>query len=337
MLPSTLLLLTEEFFVQVCEERWAETQTLEFKAVLPKSDEDARQEFRKDVCAMANADGGDLVFGISDVSGCANAVVAISDVGTDATKRRLQQILESKVEPRIHGIQFHACQIATGGFVLVLRIPSSYEGPHRFGPVTEHRFPIRNDSSTTDMTYEQLRNTFERESTLLEKARQFRMRRVSRIVSGQTPRKLASGITMGKHVVPMCGLAGRANVDVAGIAASNDVLRLDPQYSWQRHANLDGVVMYPYDDPNGVDSYAQIFRDGSFENVKNVQHDPQHTDPAPWVVRQWVGDWLTSGLQTYAQAAHAMNLHGPIVQTHNLLACLHAGCSRFWRIPEQSL
>jgi Putative DNA-binding domain len=319
VLPSTLPQLNEEFFVQVCKERWSETHTLEFKAVLPKGDEDARQEFRKDVCAMANADGGDLVFGISDVNGCANAVLAINDAGVDATKRRLQQILESKVEPRIHGIQFHACPIAEGGFVLVLRIPSSYEGPHRFGPVTEHRFPIRNDTSTTDMTYEQLRNTFGRESTLLEKAAQFRVRRVSRIVSGQTPRKLAAGVTMALHIVPMCGLAGRANVDVAGIAANHDVLRIDPQSSWKRHANLDGVVMYPYDDPNGVDTYAQIFRDGCFEIVKNVQNDPQHSDPSPWVVGHWVGYQLRDGLKTYAAAAPAMEIHGPIVVSVSLM------------------
>lgn len=319
MLPSTLPQLTEEFFLRVCDEQWSETQTLEFKAVLPRGDEVARQEFRKDVCAMANADGGDLVFGISDVNGFANAVLAINDAGVDATKRRLQQILESKVEPRIHGIQFHACQIAAGGFVLVLRIPSSYEGPHRFGPATEHRFPIRNDSLTTDMTYEQLRNTFGREITLLEKAAQFRLRRVSRIVSGQTPRKLAAGVTMAMHIVPICGLAGRANVDVAGMAANHDVLRIDPQYSGKRHANLDGVVMYPYDDPNGVDSYSQVFRDGCLEIVKNVQHDPRHSDPSPWLVGQWVGDQLRGGLQIYAAAAPAMKIHGPIVVSISLM------------------
>ena len=318
MLPSPLPLLTEEFFVQICKERWAETQTLEFKAVLPKGDEEARQEFRKDVCAMANADGGDLVFGISEVSGCATAVLAITDATADAIKRRLQQILESKVEPRIHGIQFHACPIAAGGFVLVLRIPCSYEGPHRFGPVTEHRFPIRNDSLTTDLTYEQLRNTFGRESTLLEKAAQFRLRRVSRIVAGQTPRELAAGVTMAMHIVPICGLAGRANVDVAGIAANHDVLRIDSQYPWKRNANLDGVVVYPYDDPKGVDSYAQIFRDGCFEIVKNVQHDPLHSDPSPWLVGQWVGEQLRGGLQTYAAAAPAMEIHGPIVVSVSL-------------------
>lgn len=143
MLPLPLTQLKEAFFAQICSEQWPETQTLEFKALLPLNDEDARQEFRKDVCALANAEGGDLVFGISEKIGRANAVLAIAGVDIDATKRRLRQILESKVEPRIHGIQFHAAPISSGGFVLVLRIPSSYEGPHRFGATTEHRFARR--------------------------------------------------------------------------------------------------------------------------------------------------------------------------------------------------
>ena len=79
---------------------------------------------------------------------------------------------------------------------------------------------------------------------------------------------------------------------VAGIAANHEVLRINPDYSRKRHANLDGVVMYPYDETNGVDSYGQIFRDGCLEIVRNVQYDPQDSDPAPWVVGQWVGDQL---------------------------------------------
>jgi len=312
MLPVALSQVTEAFLAQVCDEQWPETQTLEFKALLPANDESSRQEFRKDVCALANADGGDLIFGISEKSGRASAILAISGVEADATKRRLQQILESKVEPRIHGIQFQACPIAAGGFVLVLRIPNSYEGPHRFGPATEHRFPIRNDSSTTDMTYDQLRNAFGRESTLLERAAQFRSRRVGRIVSGQTPRKLASGVIMAVHIIPMCGLAGRANVDIAGIPSNHEMLRIESGSSWKRNANLDGVVMYPYDDPNGEDCYSQIFRDGCFEIVKNVKFDPQPGMGAPWVIGEWVGEQLRNGLQAYAAAAPAMEIQGPI-------------------------
>lgn len=319
MLPLTLPQLTEAFLAQVCEEQWPETQTLEFKAILPLNGEDARQEFRKDVCALANADGGDLVFGISEKAGRANAILAINGVDADATKRRLQQILESKVEPRIHGIQFHACPVAAGGFVLILRIPSSYEGPHRFGPIAEHRFPIRNDTSTTDMTYDQLRNTFGRESTLLEKAAQFRARRVSRIVSGQTPRKLAAGVIMAVHIVPMCGLAGRANVDIAGIAASFDILRVEANSSWKRNANLDGVVMYPYEDPNGEDCYSQIFRNGCFEIVKNVKYDSQPRTGSAWVIGEWIGEHLRCGFQAYLAAAPKMEIQGPIVLSLSLI------------------
>lgn len=319
MLPLPLTQLTEAFFAQICNEQWPETQTLEFKALLPLNDEDARQEFRKDVCALANAEGGDLVFGISEKIGRANAVLAIAGVDIDATKRRLRQILESKVEPRIHGIQFHAAPISSDGFVLVLRIPSSYEGPHRFGSTTEHRFAIRNDTATTDMTYDQLRNAFGRGSTLLEKAVQFRQYRANRIASGQAPRKLAAGVIAVIHFIPMCGLAGRANVDIAGVAASFDALRLDPGNSWQRNANLDGVVMYPYADPNGEDSYSQVFRDGCFEIVKNVKFDPQPGMGPPWAVGEWVYDHLVLGLRAYLAAASTMEIQGPIVISVTLL------------------
>ena len=119
MLPQTLATIDEKFLKQVCEDQWPESQTLEFKAVLPNKDEEGSQEFRKDVCALANADGGDLVFGISEKDGKANSILPITSVQVDATKRRLLQILESNVEPRIQGMQTHDCSLASGGFVLV--------------------------------------------------------------------------------------------------------------------------------------------------------------------------------------------------------------------------
>jgi len=169
------------------------------------------------------------------------------------------------------------------------------------------------------MTYDQLRNTFGRESTLLEKAAQFRARRVNRIVSGQTPRKLAAGVIMAVHIVPMCGLAGRANVDIAGIAASFDILRVESNSAWKRNANLDGVVMYPYEDPNGEDCYSQIFRNGCFEIVKNVKFDLQPGTGPAWVIGEWIGEHLRSGFQAYLAAAPKMEIQGPIVLSLSLI------------------
>ena len=317
MLPFPLHLLTEGNFQQICAEQWPETQTLEFKALLPLNDENARQEFRKDVCALANAEGGDLVYGISEQSSRANAVLPLPGTDFDGVKRRLRQILESRIEPRIHGIQFYHCALAGGGFVLELRVPASYDGPHRFG-TTEHRFAIRSDTSTSDMTYDQLRNAFGRGATLLEKAAQFRAARVDKIVVGQTPRKFAPGVVLALHIIPICGLAGRANVDISRLLSDIAVLQLDAQYAWLRVANLDGLVSYPYDDPNGVDCCSQLFRNGCFEVLKNITYDPNPGQDPAWVVGNWVGQQVRNGIETYAKAAPQLGVQGAVVVSLSL-------------------
>lgn len=322
MLPFPLHQITENYLLQVCADQWPETQTLEFKSILPLNAEESLKEFRKDVCALANADGGDLVFGISEKGGRASAIHAITGSEVDATKRRLRQILESKVEPRIHGIQIHTCPVNSGGFVLVLRVPSSFLGPHRFGPATEHRFAIRNDTATTDMTYDQLRSAFGQGATLLEKAAQFRMRRVDQIERGKSPKRLAQGSTMVAHLIPLNGLAGRTGVDVEGLISDHAKLRFDPEHVWQRTANLDGLLMYPYDEPNGVEAYAQLFRNGSFEMVANVHFDPQPGIGPPWLVGTNVADQLRRGLQAYNAAAIALNAQGPCVVAVSIVNAL---------------
>lgn len=318
MLPFPLQQLTEANLQQICIEQWSETQTLEFKALLPLNDDDAKQEFRKDVCALANAEGGDLIYGISEKSGKAHAILPITGSDFDAVKRRLRQILESRVEPRVHGIQFHHCSLAVGGFVLVLRIPTSYEGPHRFGLAAEHRFAIRSDTSTSDMTFDQLRNAFGRGASLLEKAAQFRTDRVNKIAAGQTPRKLAPGAILALHIIPMCGLAGRADVDIAGLHADFTTLMLGTEYSWLRSANLDGLVMYPYEDVNGVDCCSQIFRNGIFEILKKVAAESRSGSEPVKVVGPWIGEQVRTGLRVYAAAAPNLGVRGPIVVSISL-------------------
>jgi hypothetical protein len=313
MLPFLLHQLTETNFHQICTEQWSETQTLEFKALLPSNEEVAKQEFRKDVCALANAEGGDLIYGISEKNGKANAIVPITGHNLDAVKRRLQQILESKVEPRIHGIQFHHCALAADEFLLILRIPMSYEGPHRFSILNEHRFPIRNDSLTSDMTYDQLRNAFGQGATLLEKAAQFRIDRVNKIAAGQTPRKLEPGVIMVLHIIPMCGMAGRADVDVASLHSDFTALKLDLDHSWLRAANLNGLVMYPYDDDSGIERCNQIFRNGAFEILMNISLLSQNGTGPTDIVGQWIGEELRNGLKTYATAAPQLGVLGPVV------------------------
>src|SRR6266403_6171171 len=109
MLADKLDQIDEILLNQVCSEKWDESSTLEFKAILPKPappDDKPKQEFLKDVAALANAGGGDIVYGISEVNGKANALLRIQEAANpvDATRRRLGQWLESGIEPRIGGL-----------------------------------------------------------------------------------------------------------------------------------------------------------------------------------------------------------------------------------------
>jgi predicted HTH transcriptional regulator len=93
MLADRLEQIDENLLNQVCLEQWDESSTLEFKAMLPQSapDDKPKQEFLKDVAALANAGGGDIVYGISEVNGKANALLRIQEAANpvDATRRRL--------------------------------------------------------------------------------------------------------------------------------------------------------------------------------------------------------------------------------------------------------
>ena len=312
MLPFPLPEITEVVLKQICLEQWPETQTLEFKAKLPLNDETAKHEFRKDVCALANAEGGDLVYGIGENSGCANAIDPIVDSDFDAVQRRLKQILESMVEPRIHNIRFHRCTLAAGGFVVILRIPSSYDGPHRFGLAPAHRFAIRIDTSTSDMTYDQLRNAFGRSETLHQKAAQFRAARVDMIVADQTPRVMKFGVRLIVHIIPLCGLAGRAKVDIAALQAAHDIFRMDASTSWKRIANLAGLKLHPPYEVNSGATYAQIFRNGAFEYVENVSQESQGQDKFI-VDGNYVGTELRNCLNVYAKGAIQLGVEGQAV------------------------
>lgn len=163
------------------------------------------------------------------------------------------------------------------------------------------------------MTYDQLRNAFGRGATLLERAAQFRADRLNKIATGRTPRKLSRGVILAIHIIPMCGLAGRADVDIAGLHADFSILKLDTEYSWQRTTNLDGLVMYPYDDDNGVDCCSQIFRNGIFEILKDVSLAPRSGTGPVGIIGPWIGEQLRDGIKAYAAAVSGLGVQGPTV------------------------
>ncbi|WBY06709.1 ATP-binding protein [Sphingomonas sp. 7/4-4] len=97
----------EAALLQLCVDRAPESLTLEFKRSLPGRSDRDRAEFLKDVSALANAAGGQLVYGVEEKDGTAAALIPTSDEVIDDIVRRLSQVLDAGIEPRLANVSFH--------------------------------------------------------------------------------------------------------------------------------------------------------------------------------------------------------------------------------------
>ncbi len=269
VLPYSLDQINEIHLQQLLAEGWVESQTLDFKRELPGRDDKAKLELLKDVSALANRDGGDLIYGIDDKEGSAVKLAPINSEPADAAKRRIAQVLDSGIEPRVPGLQIREVLVA-GGYVLIVRVPSSFDGPHRHSNGPWSRFVLRNHTTTTDMTYEQLRTAFDRTATLAERARQFRDERVNALKNQQTSVRVQPGPLCVVHLVPVASMAGRHSINIAEL--HDDFVGLEFK-EWRGASckiNLDGLLIHPIGiaEQDGALAYVQVFRTGVFEAVR---------------------------------------------------------------------
>ncbi|WP_145925935.1 helix-turn-helix domain-containing protein [Shinella sp. HZN7] len=138
---------------QLVADGQTEGMHVEFKRDMYGNSDADKKEFLKDLSSFANSAGGQLVVGIDEAQGVASGVFPIAG-DPDATLQRLEQIVRAAIEPRIVGVQMRAVAIAAGGFVYIVRVPKSWNPPHRvsyqgtncwFPRRTEPVFPPRSE------------------------------------------------------------------------------------------------------------------------------------------------------------------------------------------------
>lgn len=104
---------------------------LDFKdgRALDKADKKT-EEIAKDVSAFANSDGGILVYGVSEKDHKADSVSGVD--GDVYTKEWLEQVINSKISPRIIGITIFPIRMDGDikNSVYVVKIPRSGNAPH---------------------------------------------------------------------------------------------------------------------------------------------------------------------------------------------------------------
>ncbi len=252
----------------------SEGRSLDYKRDLNLAKDEDKRELARDVSSLANAAGGDLIYGVEDAKdgdgknlGYPKAVLGVECPNFDVTKQRIEAILRDNVDPRVPGIAVRAVDGFARGPVVIVRVPKSWIAPHMVSFQSQTHFYSRNNAGRHPLDVREIRAAFLAGDEAATRVRRFRDERIGRIIAAETPVPL-SDPSRGRLVVHVCPLATEPiSMDLKALDEAPALLRppARPSSSNSRY-NLDGFVAYPAGS-GPVWAYSQAFRDGRFEAV----------------------------------------------------------------------
>lgn len=136
-------------------------------------------EFRSDVCAFANADGGYLFFGIKeDGHGIPDVINGIPVDNPERFEREIGDKL-TPVNPRRPNISFNFVRLENGNYVVIIYVRHDAFSPYvHLENVKDYRIYKRYGNSKVVASYADVRNMFTQAVVLEKEIEQFRKERI---------------------------------------------------------------------------------------------------------------------------------------------------------------
>ncbi|MBY0344796.1 MAG: putative DNA binding domain-containing protein [Sphingomonadales bacterium] len=269
-----------------------ESEVLEFKSELPAVNDRGKAEFLKDVCAMANASGGIILYGIDEVDGCASSLTTESIPDSDQVIRRLAQISQDNIEPALR-VSFSVIDVS-GYQVLAAEVPQSFSGPHRFKFNEKQRFVRRYDRHIADLTYDQLRAAFGGAESRLARIESW-----WKVVdaSAYFARQLRPGPSMVSALVPTAYDGRTSFLDPKRVEQNWSDLMMTSFGGGSRSFNYHGLSVFPGARNEPVRAFTQAERFGPVLTWWSVEDLRQGRDEK-WFHGAWYVRFLSESLRT---------------------------------------
>jgi hypothetical protein len=156
--------------------------------------------------------------------------------------------------------------------VIVIRIPKSFALPHRI------KF---HDPSTGKYALDipQIRNLFSLSEVAIERLRNFRSERTSKILSGETPIAINVFPKTVIHILLLSTSDPSVKFDLTQFSQEQEKLDAIKTSEQSYRYNFDGIVSYSV---CGTQEYTQIFHNGAMETIKTQSLiAPQHGKNIP--------------------------------------------------------
>lgn len=270
MIPVSFDKLQESDLQDLITNQVREGKTIEYKSKLPGNSDSDKKEYLADVSSLANTAGGDLIFGVEETDGVPSSVTGLTLSDTDKELQRLDNMLQSGLEPRLPVVIIQPVQLASRNVVLVIRVARSWIAPHRVVFKGSGKFFARNSSGKYPLDVDELRIAFTLSSDIELRIRDFRSDRLARLIGEEMPALILDGPRLVLHLLPLAAFSGVSPPDIRPFFSreGNSLLpfKADRGGGLEYRMNLDGVVVCTGSRDLSL-SYVQLFRTGSIESV----------------------------------------------------------------------
>jgi hypothetical protein len=301
----------------------SETQIIEYKRDAYGNADRDHAEFLADISSFANTVGGDIVIGMAAAKGIPAGFSPLSVI-PDTEILRLENIARSGLQPRIANLAIRAMSVS-GGCALLIRVPRSYNPPHRIvrQGTGQGRFYARSSNGKYEPNVDELRLLFTRAPYLADRLRNFRIDRVAKIAANDGIVPLLDSRALVLHVIPFSGFDTRLTLPLGrNIHWYNTFPPPLSSYPSQFRINVDGLLTLSNSEANARAhrAYAQIFHSGIVEAVASSFLMGDGTRQNPYrLTAMRTEACIVKSSHTYLQALLALGCQPPFAVLVSLI------------------
>jgi hypothetical protein len=262
--------LSLEVIQRLVDNKIPEGKVIDYKEDLSVFTGDEKKEFLADVSSFANADGGNLVFGVKEVDGIPTDICGFKVDSIDAEILKLENLIRDCTEPRVQGVLINYITLDNGQFVLAIYIPKSFNPPHVVKIGSHWKFYSRNSKGKYQLDVSELKSIISLSSNVQVRIRDFRLERISRIKNSDLQIPISDEPKFIYHIIPLDSFTSNTVVDLAKFERAN--FKYDLFYNLPKIYNYEGILIHNYQEGYNADFYVQIFRNGVVEVYASYLH-----------------------------------------------------------------
>jgi Putative DNA-binding domain len=320
MLSKPLGSITFEDIQSLISNEVRESKTLEYKRELSGNGDEDTKEFLADVSSLANAAGGDIIYGIDAVDGKPTVIKGLTNFNEDADSLRIENKIRDGISPRIPGLKLRVVSGINNEKILIVRVPRSWNAPHLVSFKKSSKFYSRNSVGKFQMDVTEIRYAFESSTEISEKIRRWRDERLGRLYAEDFPVCLKGKGLLVLQLFPIDSVVNPSRFNVLELRKTNVLVSPFAERVYNPYVNVDGIINYagfPCGEP--VRSYVQVFRSGVIETACSNIVTTRPPDFTNIVASTWLEKNVIEATDNYLQFMKSFDIQPPILFLMSLL------------------